>query len=160
MRFNIARKYYLLSIILTLMLTAACAVNTVNSVPDKNKFINIEGTPAYVLIEASKSTELMNDDIYICSAEVEGKIRRIKVPLKAVGGIYGAAGLLALIDLATTGGIFASIFIPGIAVMTAVGWTVYASADAVSELSAYRNLEICLEDKGYSVVFFLEENKK
>ncbi len=151
---------YLIIGLLVLMFIASCAVNSVNSVPDEDKFINIEGTPAYVLVEPNKSMELINDDIYICSAEVEGKIRRIKVPLKAVGGVYGAAGLLTLIDLATTGGFFASIVIPGVAVMTAVGWTVYASADAVSELSAYRNLEICLEDKGYSVVFFLEENKK
>ena len=43
------------------------------------------------------------------------------------------------------------------AVITAVGWTTYASADAVSELSVYKNLEICLEEKDYSVVFFIEE---
>ena len=160
MRINVLGKYYLFSIILSLILTASCAVDTVNSVPDKNKFINIEGTPAYVLIEPSKSIELINDDIYICLEEVEGKIRRIKVPMKVVGGFYGAAGLLALIDLATTGGVFATLFIPSMAVITAVGWTTYASADAVSELGAYKNLEICLEEKDYSVVFFLEENKK
>ena len=33
----------------------------------------------------------------------------------------------------------------------------YASADEVAELSEYKNLENCLEDKGYSVVFFFEE---
>ena len=139
------------------MFIASCAVNSVNSAPDEDKFINIEGTPAYVLVEPNKSMELINDDIYICSAEVEGKIRRIKVPMKAVGGVYGTAGLLALIDLATTGGVFASFFIPTMAVITAVGWTTYASADTISELSAYKNLEICLEEKDYSVVFFIEE---
>ena len=61
--------------------------------------------PPYVLIESDKSTELINDDIYICLAEVEGKARSIKTPMKAVGGIYGVAGLLGIIDLATTGGI-------------------------------------------------------
>ncbi len=86
-----------------LLFTASCSVNTVNSVPEKNKFIHIEGTPAYVLIEPSKSIELINDDIYICLAEVEGKARRIKVPMKVVGGVSGGVGLLALIDLATTG---------------------------------------------------------
>jgi hypothetical protein len=129
----------------------------VNSAPDKNKFINIEGTPAYILMEPDKSMELINEDVYICSAEVEGKIRRTKVSMKTVGGVYGAAGLFALIDLATTGGVFASLFIPTFAVITAVGWTTYASADAVSELSVYKNLEICLEEKDYSVVFFIEE---
>ena len=133
------------------MVSTSCAVNTVNSAPDKNKFINIEGTPAYILMEPDKSMELINEDVYICSAEVEGKI------MKTVGGVYGAAGLLALIDLATTGGFFASLFIPTFAVITAVGWTTYASADAVSELSVYKNLEICLEEKDYSVVFFIEE---
>ena len=34
----------------------------------------------------------------------------------------------------------------------------YASADNVSELGEYKNLETCLEEKDYSVVFFLEEN--
>ena len=148
---------YLASLILTLMVSTSCAVNTVNSAPDKNKFINIEGTPAYILMETDKSMELINEDVYICSAEVEGKIRRTKVSMKTVGGVYGAAGLLALIDLATTGGFFASLFIPTFAVITAVGWTTYASADAVSELSVYKNLEICLEEKDYSVVFFIEE---
>ena len=143
-----------------LLFTASCSVNTVNSVPEKNKFIHIEGTPAYVLIEPSKSIELINDDIYICLAEVEGKARRIKVPMKVVGGVSGGVGLLALIDLATTGGVVASLLIPGVAVITAVGWTTYASADAVSELGAYKKLEICLEEKDYSVVFFLEENEK
>ena len=142
-----------------LLFATSCSINTVNSVPDKNKFINIEDTPAYVLIEPSKSLELINEDIYICLAEVEGKARIIKVPMKVVGGIYGGAGLLALIDLATTGGIFASLLIPSVAVIKAVGWTTYASADAVSELGVYKNLEICLEEKDYSVIFFLEENK-
>ena len=151
------RMKYLASLILTLMVTTSCAINTVNSVPDKNKFINIEGTPAYILMEPDKSMELINEDVYICSAEVEGKIRRTKVSMKTVGGVYGAAGLLALIDLATTGGFFASLFIPTFAVITAVGWTTYASADAVSELSVYKNLEICLEEKEYSVVLFIEE---
>ena len=152
------RMKYPVSLILTLMVTISCAINTVNSAPDKNKFINIEGTPAYILIEPDKSMELIKDDVYICSAEVEGKIRRTKVSMKTVGGVYGAAGLLILIDLATTGGIFATIFIPGMAVMTALGVTTYASADAVSELGAYKNLEICLEEKDYSVVFFLEKD--
>lgn len=143
-----------------LFFIASCSVNTVNSVPEKNKFVHIEGTPAYVFIEPSKSKELINDDIYICLEEVEVKARHIKVPMKVVGGAYGAAGLLALIDLATTGGFVASLLIPGVAVITALGWTTYASADAVSELGAYKNLEICLEEKDYSVVFFLEENKK
>ena len=67
---------------------------------------------------------------------------------------------MALIDLATTGGVFASFFIPSIAVITALGWTTYASADAISELSAYKNLEICLEDRSYTVVFFLKENNE
>ena len=151
------RMKYLASLILTLMISTSCAINTVYSAPDKNKFINIEGTPAYILMEPDKSMELINEDVYICSAEVEGKIRRTKVSMKTVGGVYGAAGLLALIDLATTGGFFASLFIPTFAVITAVGWTTYASADAVSELSVYKNLEICLEEKDYSVVFFIEE---
>jgi hypothetical protein len=43
------------------------------------------------------------------------------------------------------------------AVITAAGWVTYASADAVSELSAYKNLETCLEEKDYSVVFFFED---
>ena len=42
-------------------------------------------------------------------------------------------------------------------VITAAGWVTYASADEVSELSEYKNLETCLEDRGYSVVFFFEE---
>ena len=101
------RMKYLASLILTLMVSTSCAINTVYSAPDKNKFINIEGTPAYILMEPDKSMELINEDVYICSAEVEGKIRRIKVSMKTVGGVYGAAGLLTLIDLATTGGVFA-----------------------------------------------------
>ena len=160
MRFNLLGKYHLFSITLSLLLSASCAVNTVGSAPEKNKFIHIDGTPAYVLIEPSKSIELINDDIYICLAEVEGKARSIKVPMKVVGGVYGSVGLLALIDLATTGGVFASLLMPGVAVISAAGWVTYASADAVSELGAYKNLEICLEEKDYSVVFFLEENKK
>ncbi len=146
-------------IILSLFLITSCAVNTAISVPDKSKFIHIDGTPAYVLIESDKSTDFINDDIYICSAEVEGKARSIKTPMKVVGGIYGVAGLLGIIDLATTGGTISSLLMPGMAVIAAAGWVTYASADAVSELGEYKNLETCLEEKGYSVVFFLEENK-
>ena len=79
--------------------------------------------------------------------------------MKAVGGIYGVAGLLGIIDLATTGGIISSLLMPGMAVITAAGWVTYASADTVSELGEYKNLETCLEEKDYSVVFFLEENQ-
>ena len=147
------------SIIFSLFLITSCAVNTVTSAPETDKFLHIDGTPAYVLIESDKSTELINDDIYICLAEVEGKARSIKTPMKAVGGIYGVAGLLGIIDLATTGGIISSLLMPGMAVIAAAGWVTYASADAVSELGEYKNLETCLEEKDYSVVFFLEENK-
>ena len=147
------------SIIFSLFLITSCAVNTVTSAPENDKFLHIDGTPAYVLIESDKSTELINDDIYICLAEVEGKARSIKTPMKAVGGIYGVAGLLGIIDLATTGGIISSLLMPGMAVIAAAGWVTYASADAVSELGEYKNLETCLEKKDYSVVFFLEENK-
>ena len=143
-----------------IVLTSCAVINSVNSAPDEDKFINIEGTPAYVLIEPSKSIELINDDIYICSTEVEGNIRRIKVPMKIVGAVYGTAGLLALIDLATTGGTLAYIFMPSLAVITAASWTTYASAEAISELSAYINLENCLEEKSYTVVFFLKENNE
>ena len=147
------------SIIFSLFLITSCAVNTVTTAPEKEKFLHIDGTPAYVLIESDKSTDLVNNDIYICLAEVEGKARSIKTPMKAVGGIYGVAGLLGIIDLATTGGIISSLLMPGMAVIAAAGWVTYASADAVSELGEYKNLETCLEEKDYSVVFFLEENK-
>ena len=148
-----------LVIISSLFLITSCAVKTVTSAPDKDRFVHIDGTPAYVLIESDKSADSINDDIYICLAEVEGKARSIKTPMKAVGGIYGVAGLLGIIDLATTGGVISSILMPGMAVITAAGWVTYASADAVSELGEYKNLETCLEEKDYSVVFFLEENK-
>ncbi len=148
------------SLILSLLLTASCAVNTVDSAPEKNKFLHIDGTPAYVLIEPNSSVDSMNDDIYMCLAEVEGKARSIRVPMKVVGGYFGVVGLIALIDVATTGGWVSSLLLPGVAIFTAGSWATYASADAVSELGEYKNLENCLEGKGYSVVFFLEENKK
>ena len=153
---SLFRRHVLLGV-LSLLLVTSCAVNTASSAPEKNKFVHIEGTPAYVLIEPDKSVDLINDHIYVCLAEVEGKARNIKTPMKVVGGIYGVAGVVALIDLATTGGVISSLLIPGMAVITAAGWVTYASADAVSELSEYKNLENCLEDKGYSVVFFFEE---
>ena len=139
------------------LLVASCAVNTASSAPEKNKFVHIDGTPAYVLIEPDKRADLINDHVYICLAEVEGKARYIRTPMKVVGGVYGLAGVVALIDLATTGGVISSLLMPGMAVITAAGWATYASADAVSELSEYKNLEACLENRGYSVVFFFEE---
>ena len=148
-----------LIIISSLLLTTSCAVNTVDSAPEKNKFVHIDGTPAYVLIEPNNSVDSMNDDIYICLAEVEGKARSIRAPMKVVGGYFGVVGLIALIDVATTGGWISSLLLPGVAIFTAGSWVVYASADAVSELGEYKNLENCLERKGYSVVFFLEEDK-
>ena len=151
------KKYNLLSIIIALFFISSCAVNTASSAPEKNKFVHIEGTPAYVLIEPDKSVDLINDHIYVCLAEVEGKARKIKTPMKVFGGFYGLAGLAGVIDLATTGGVISSILLPGMVVITAAGWVTYASADEVAELSEYKNLENCLEDKGYSVVFFFEE---
>ena len=47
--------------------------------------------------------------------------------------------------------------LPGMALFTAGARRTYAFADAVSELDEYKSLETCLEGKGYSVVFFLEE---
>ena len=151
------KKYNLLSIIIALFFVSSCAVNTASSAPEKNKFVHIEGTPAYVLIEPDKSVDLINDHIYVCLAEVEGKARSIKTPMKVFGGFYGLAGLAGVIDLATTGGVISSILLPGMVVITAAGWVTYASADEVAELSEYKNLETCLEEKGYSVVFFFEE---
>ena len=157
---SLSERHFLLGIIISLLLISSCAVNTVSSAPEENKFVHIDGTPAYVLIQTGKSLETINDHIYIWLAEVEGKARSIKTPMIVVGGIYGVAGLVALIDLATTGGVISSLLIPGMAVFTAAAWVTYASADAVSELGEYKNLETCLEGKGYSVVFFLEENKR
>ena len=94
---------------LSLLLVTSCAVNTASSAPEKNKFVHIEGTPAYVLIEPDKSVDLINDHIYVCLAEVEGKARNIKTPMKVFGGFYGLAGLAGVIDLATTGRVISSI---------------------------------------------------
>ena len=151
------KKNNLLSIIIALFFISSCVVNTASSAPEKDKFVHIEGTPAYVLIEPDKSVDLINDHIYVCLAEVEGKARKIKTPMKVFGGFYGLAGLAGVIDLATTGGVISSILLPGMVVITAAGWVTYASADEVAELSEYKNLENCLENKGYSVVFFFEE---
>ena len=143
--------------VLSLLLVTSCAVNTASSAPEKSKFVHIEGTPAYVLIEPDKSVDSINDHIYVCLAEVEGKARNIRTPMKVFGAFYGLAGLAGVIDLATTGGVISSVLLPGMVVITAAGWVTYASADEVAELSEYKNLETCLEDKGYSVVFFFEE---
>ena len=151
------RKHLSFAKIISLFLLSSCAVNTTSFAPEKNKFVHIEGTPAYVLIEPDKSVDLINDHIYVCLAEVEGKARKIKTPMKLFGGFYGLAGLAGVIDLATTGGVISSILLPGMVVITAAGWVTYASADEVAELSEYKNLETCLEEKGYSVVFFFEE---
>ena len=67
------KKNNFLSIIIALFFISSCAVNTASSAPEKNKFVHIEGTPAYVLIEPDKSVDLINDHIYVCLAEVEGK---------------------------------------------------------------------------------------
>ena len=69
--------------------------------------------------------------------------------MKVVGGIYAIVGLVALIDLATTWGVISSLLISGMAVFTTAAWVTYASADAVSDLGEYKNLDICLEGKGY-----------
>ena len=151
------KNFYLFTILSLLLIISSCAVNTAASSPEKNKFVHIEGTPAYVLIEPDKSLDSIKDHIYVCLAEVEGKARNIKTPMKLFGGFYGLAGLAGVIDLATTGGVISSILLPGMVVITAAGWVTYASADEVAELSEYKNLENCLEDKGYSVVFFFEE---
>ena len=95
--------------VISLLLVTSCAVNTASSAPEKNKFVHIEGTPAYILIEPDKSVESINDHIYVCLAEVEGKARNIKTPMKVFGGFYGLAGLAGVIDLATTGGVISSI---------------------------------------------------
>ena len=152
-----SRKKILIRAVTLLLLISSCAINTASSAPEKNKFIHIDGTPAYVLIEPDKSVDLINDHIYVCLAKVEGKAGNIKTPMRVFGGFYGLAGLAGVIDLATTGGVISSILLPGMVVITAAGWVTYASADEVAELSEYKNLENCLEDRGYSVVFFFEE---
>ena len=157
MQINFHKNYLFPRIVILVFFISSCAVNTASSAPEKNKFVHIEGTPAYVLIEPDKSVDLINDHIYVCLAEVEGKARKIKTPMKVFGGFYGLAGLAGIIDLATTGGVISSVLLPGMVVITAAGWVTYASADEVAELSEYKNLETCLEDKGYSVVFFFEE---
>ena len=153
---SLFRRHILFGV-LSLLLVTSCAVNTASSAPEKNKFIHIEGTPAYVLIEPDKSVDSINDHIYVCLAEVEGKARNIKTPMKIFGGFYGLAGLAGIIDLAATGGVISSILLPGMVVITAAGWVTYASADEIAKLSEHKNLENCIEDKGYSVVFFFED---
>ena len=61
---NLTLKIYFLGII-SLLLLASCAVNTASSAPEKSKFVHIEGTPAYVLIEPEKSADLITDHIYV-----------------------------------------------------------------------------------------------
>ena len=91
---SLFRRHVLFGV-LSLLLVTSCAVNTASSAPEKNKFVHIEGTPAYVLIEPDKSVDLINDHIYVCLAEVEGKARNIKTPMKVFGGFYGVAGVVA-----------------------------------------------------------------
>lgn len=83
---NLLRKNILIRFATLLLLTSSCAVNTADSAPEKNRFVHIVGTPAYVLIEPDKSLELINDHVYIYLAKVEGKARNIKTPMKVFGG--------------------------------------------------------------------------
>ena len=65
--------------------------------------------------------------------------------------------MIVAADLATSGGVLSSIFVPYALGASAVGFVVYASSDRAEEFTAYSSAEACLEEMGYEVVFFLEE---
>ena len=77
--------------------------------------------------------------------------------LKGTGGFFGVGYLIVAADLATSGGVLSSIFVPFALGASAVGFVVYASSDRAEEFTAYSSAEACLEEMGYGVVFFLEE---
>ena len=72
-------------------------------------------------------------------------------------GAIGVGYFLVAADLATSGGILSSIFVPAALGASAIGLVLYASADRAEEFTAYSSAESCLEEKGYEVVFFLEK---
>ena len=96
---------------------------------------------------------------YIGSFQTEPTfISRIK-SLREVGAAVGIGGLLLAADLAITGGLFTSLAVLPIGLASMMGWTLYKSADALSELGSFKGLETCLESKGYDVVFYIESKK-
>jgi len=148
----------LLIIFVSIFLFSSCASNTFKEIPGEVNTFNIKGTPAYILVDDNPNISLIESDVLFCQTKLEDKNSPAKRLLKRVGGAYGLGGLIVAVDLSTTGGIVTRLLVLPYSMIAMATWTLYASADALSELGSYKGLEVCLEKKGYDIVFYVESN--
>ena len=148
----------IISVIATLIILISCStIDATKEKPNHISYFHIDNTPAYITIDSKFNEFDAIQDSNLCFDEGlrDGKFK--SNILKSTGGFIGLGYLLVAADLATSGGIFSSIFVPYALGASAVGFVVYASAERAEEFTSYSSAEACLEEKGYEVVFFLEE---
>ena len=147
----------IISVIATLFILSCSTIDTTNSKPNDISYFHIVNTPAYIIIDSEFNEANAVRDSNTCFDDGlrDGKFK--SNILKGTGGFIGVGYFLVAADLATSGGILSSVFVPAALGVSAVGLVVYASADRAEEFTAYSSAESCLEEKGYEVVFFLDE---
>jgi len=138
------------------ILSSSCASNTFKEIPGEVNTYNIKETPAYIVVDDNPNISLIESDVLLCQTKLENKNSPTKRLLKRVGGAYALGGLIVAADLATTGGVVTTLLVLPYSMIAIATWTLYASADALSELGSYKGLETCLEKKGYDIVFYVE----
>jgi len=150
-----------LAAFLIIFILASCAAKEVNKVPEEFNAFRIQDTPAFIILNQSYDMEVVKSDILFCTEVSLGSKALIASGrvIKEVGAAVGIGGLLLAADLAITGGLFTSLAVLPIGLASMMGWTLYKSADALSELGSFKGLETCLESKGYDVVFYIESKK-
>ena len=148
----------ILSVVATLIMLISCSsIDATNEKPNNISYFHIVNTPAYITIDSEFNEADAIQDSNLCFDEGlrDGKFK--SNILKGTGGFFGVGYLIVAADLATSGGVLSSIFVPFALGASAVGFVVYASSDRAEEYTAYSSAEACLEEMGYEVVFFLEE---
>ena len=139
-----------------LLLLSSCSLNELKSTPGETNIFNIKDTPAYIVMNDEINMDVLLSDISRCKEKFDVNTTAISRVIKTFGGYTGLVGAFAVIDILTTGGALFQILVLPTSLIAIAGWSLYSSADALSALGQYKNLETCLENNGYDVVFYVE----
>lgn len=143
------KRIYILSAFLIL---SGCVSNTVIERPSQDNYFQIINTPIYVLKAANVNQSRFDEDISKCILSSKDKVNLTNKFGTGVGATIMASGLYGIVTAGS--GFFGPLAVLGGSVIALAGGGAIWATQATGIYREYSNIETCLENQGYDVVFY------
>jgi|TARA_B110000914_G_C15519958_1_gene476194 hypothetical protein len=143
------KRIYILS---TFLVLSGCISNTAIESPSQDNYFHIINTPIYVLKAENVNQLSFDEDLSKCILSSKDKANLTNKLGTGVGATIVANGLYVIATAG--GGFFGPLAVLGGSMVVLAGGGAIWATQATGKYREYSNIEICLENQGYDVVFY------